>query len=99
MQLRGRERIFATMGFFLPALLVGGLGMSQHLANKELDDLMREAEQPIFGFRWGFGLGMLTGLWLGISLAPFIGKCIDFLRAGESVLLPGEGASQPQQQR
>lgn len=85
------------MGFFLPALLVGGLGMSQHLANKELDDLMREAEQPIFGFWWGFGLGVVAGLWLGVSLAPFLGKCRDFLKAGESVLLAGEDVAQTPQ--
>lgn len=62
------------MGFFLPALFVGGLGMTQHLASRELDDIVRQAEQPVFGFWWGFSLGALTGLWIGCNFGPLLVK-------------------------
>ncbi|KEP61397.1 UNVERIFIED_CONTAM: hypothetical protein HHA_320470 [Hammondia hammondi] len=59
------------MGFFLPALFVGGLGMTQHLASRELDDLIRQAEQPLFGFWWGVGFGVVVGVWVGCNFASF----------------------------
>lgn len=69
------------MGFFLPALLLGGFGVSQHLASKELDDLIREADQPVFGFWWGVGLGFLVGAWAGYNLGPFIKKIQGYFKA------------------
>ncbi|PFH36150.1 hypothetical protein BESB_043420 [Besnoitia besnoiti] len=59
------------MGFFLPALFVGGLGMTQHLASRELDDLLRQAEQPVFGFWSGVGFGVLLGVWIGFNFSSF----------------------------
>ncbi|CBZ50511.1 conserved hypothetical protein [Neospora caninum Liverpool] len=59
------------MGFFLPALFVGGLGMTQHLASRELDDLLRQAEQPLFGFWWGVGFGVIIGVWVGYNFSSF----------------------------
>ncbi|KFH03858.1 putative transmembrane protein [Toxoplasma gondii VAND] len=64
-------RLSFKMGFFLPALFVGGLGMTQHLASRELDDLIRQAEQPLFGFWWGVGFGVVVGVWVGCNFASF----------------------------
>ena len=77
------------MGFFLPALLLGGFGVSQHLASKELDDLIREAEQPLFGFWWGAGLGFVAGIWCGYNLSPLLKKFREFTKAGLALFSPG----------
>lgn len=48
--------------------------MTQHLASRELDDLLRQAEQPIFGFWWGVGFGVLIGVWIGYNFAGFFSR-------------------------
>lgn len=62
------------MGFWIPALLVGGVGASHHYATRELDYITKEVEQPTFGFWWGVLLGVLSGIWIGVSFhGSFLG--------------------------
>ncbi|KAF8821110.1 hypothetical protein IE077_004381 [Cardiosporidium cionae] len=60
------------MGFFIPALFFGGLGMSHLYATKELDDIFREGDQPLFGFWWGAAIGLLGGIWIGWNSAETV---------------------------
>ncbi|CDI80850.1 hypothetical protein, conserved [Eimeria acervulina] len=88
------------MGFFIPALLLGGFGMSQHLATKELDDLMRESERPLFGFWWGVGLGAVFGFWLGINCSGLFERFSSISKAGRALFnFPADDTQQQQQQQ
>lgn len=62
--------------------------MSQHLASKELDDLIREAEQPIFGFWWGVGLGFVIGAWAGYNMGHLFTRFQGFAKAGYALFSP-----------
>eukprot|EP00922_Rhytidocystis_sp_ex-Travisia-forbesii_P009631 GHVS01014086.1.p1 GENE.GHVS01014086.1~~GHVS01014086.1.p1 ORF type:complete len:209 (-),score=63.59 GHVS01014086.1:262-888(-) len=83
-------------GFFLPAALMGGLGLSHHFASRELDDIYKQAETPLFGFWWGVGLGVLAGVWVGANFHRFFGLLFDFgetaVRLGMQLLTTRGGA-------
>mmetsp|Transcript_28969 Transcript_28969/g.56689 ORF Transcript_28969/g.56689 Transcript_28969/m.56689 type:complete len:94 (-) Transcript_28969:481-762(-) len=73
------------MGFFIPALLAGGLTMGHYEASKELDTFFRQSSRPLFGFWWGLGIGTCFGIWMGVNFGPVFVKFVgvtDWLTGG-----------------
>lgn len=72
-----------------PAMILGGLGMSHHIATKELDTISRESERPIFGFWSGITVGGLLGLWMGANFSGFflhVFSLFDWLLGSDNFL-------------
>eukprot|EP00920_Eleutheroschizon_duboscqi_P012920 GHVT01030625.1.p1 GENE.GHVT01030625.1~~GHVT01030625.1.p1 ORF type:complete len:140 (+),score=15.52 GHVT01030625.1:2154-2573(+) len=89
------------MGYFLPAMIVGGLGMGHRYATKELDEIIREGERPTFGFGWGVLIGLFTGWWVGYTFHGFFYRvhhsivyCLGF--ANSIANTQGDESSQPE---
>ncbi len=67
------------MGIFLPAMVLGGLGLGHVHASKELEVVVKDT--TLFGFWWGAGIGVFFGVIIGAYWHPFflkIFRCIDF---------------------
>lgn len=67
------------MSWWIPLLLLGGVGASHHAATRELEYVSRE-DKPLFNVWWGLGIGFALGLTVGIRYNGTIklaGKILD----------------------
>lgn len=52
------------MSWWIPILLLGGVGASHHAATRELEYVSRD-EQPLLNVWWGLGIGFAIGVTVG----------------------------------
>lgn len=80
-----------TMVFFLPAMVLGGLGTSHHYATKELENISKASNRHRVGFFWGAAFGLTIGVWLGANFSKAFLRLFsmtDWLLGSDSSLKP-----------